>query len=121
MTACRNLDCNRPAVHWRWFEPIHSLASHLIAPTCSPTRLLILKDRNTMLSDPTPVEIAAMKYAGEQGGEYLDSISKTDLASLTSDEWSTFIGCVCGGYVTHILNTRSDAVESAARMTPCPF
>ena len=32
--------------------------------------------------DPTPNEKAAFVHGGEMGGEYLDSIGKTDLESL---------------------------------------
>lgn len=49
--------------------------------------------------DPTEHELQAMEHAGAQGGEYLDSIKKTDLSALSPDEWATFINCVCSGYV----------------------
>lgn len=49
--------------------------------------------------DPTEFELQAMEHAGTQGGEYLESIGKTDLAKLTADEWATFLNCVCSAYV----------------------
>ena len=33
--------------------------------------------------DPTPNEAEAMTVGGQQGGEYLESIGKSDLATLT--------------------------------------
>jgi len=48
--------------------------------------------------DPKPDEIFAMIAASERGGEYLDSVKKTDLATLTNDEWMTFIEAVCTGF-----------------------
>ena len=48
--------------------------------------------------DPTPNERAAMEHGGQMGGEYLDSLGKTDLATFTAEEWSTFIECVVTGY-----------------------
>ncbi len=48
--------------------------------------------------DPTPNENASIEVAGQMAGEYLDSIGKTDLATLGRDEWLTFIGCVIDGY-----------------------
>ena len=48
--------------------------------------------------DPTPNEKAAMDHGGRMGGEYLESIGKTDLLSLTLEEWTTFIECVVTGY-----------------------
>lgn len=32
------------------------------------------------------------------GGEYLESIGKTDLTTLTSEEWEEFLFCVCLNY-----------------------
>jgi hypothetical protein len=45
--------------------------------------------------DPTDLEIQAMQAASEMAGEYLESIGKTDLATLEYDEWMTFIEVVC--------------------------
>jgi hypothetical protein len=47
------------------------------------------------MNDLQGFEIMALEYAGQMGGEYLDSIGKTDLATLTQDEWKIFIQCVC--------------------------
>lgn len=54
------------------------------------------------MRDPTRDEVAAMEAAGVNGGEYLESISKTDLATMTPEEWMTFIECVCTGFVEHL-------------------
>ena len=48
--------------------------------------------------DMTENEIQAIMHAGTPGGEYLDSIKKTDLAVLTEEEWYTFIECIVTGY-----------------------
>jgi len=48
--------------------------------------------------DPTPNERAALAYAGDMGGAYLDSLGLTDLAQLSPKQWQTFLGCVIGGY-----------------------
>lgn len=52
--------------------------------------------------DPTKNEIAAMEHGGRMGGEVLDEIGKTDFATLTGEEWKTFIEAVCTGYVEHL-------------------
>lgn len=54
------------------------------------------------LIDPTPYEQAAMEHAGNMAGEYLDSLKKTDLAKLSTEEWATFINVVCTGYIEKI-------------------
>ncbi|MFM2090834.1 MAG: hypothetical protein RLZZ127_1323 [Planctomycetota bacterium] len=48
--------------------------------------------------DPTPNERDAMGAAGRLGGEYLDSIGKTDLATLTGEQWDTFVEAIVTGY-----------------------
>lgn len=49
--------------------------------------------------DPSDAEKEALALAGERGGEYLDALQKTDLATMDEQEWRTFVACVCGGYV----------------------
>ena len=72
--------------------------------------------------DPTPNEKAAMDNGGRMGGEYLESIGKTDLAALTLPEWDCFVEAVVTGYCDHL---RALAAHDRARlnaMTPeVPF
>jgi hypothetical protein len=72
--------------------------------------------------DPTPNEIAAMEHGGSMGGEYLDSIGKTDLASLGHDEWKTFVEAIITGYCDYLreLAARDDERLRAMR-TEVPF
>ena len=48
--------------------------------------------------DPTPNEMQAMSVGGQYGGEYLESIGKSDLATLTETEWDCFLDAVITGY-----------------------
>lgn len=72
--------------------------------------------------DPTPNESQAMTVGGQQGGEYLESIGKSDLATLSETEWDRFIDAVVTGYCDHL---RELAAKDRARfdaMTPeVPF
>lgn len=52
--------------------------------------------------DPTPNEEAALARGGAMGGEYLDSLGKTDLALLGLEEWRTFVEAVVTGYCDHL-------------------
>lgn len=52
----------------------------------------------------------AVRFGGAMGGEYLESIGKTDLAMLTAEEWETFIRCV-------VINAKTKWAE----LEPCPF
>jgi len=56
------------------------------------------------LIDPTQQEMNAIIHGGRNGGEYLESIGKTDLAALSADEWTQFLLCVIGGYTEHFKN-----------------
>lgn len=68
--------------------------------------------------DPTPNEMQAMTVGGQQGGMYLESIGKSDLAALTETEWDRFIDAVVTGYCDHLRElagqdrTRLDAMTS---------
>lgn len=68
--------------------------------------------------DPTPNESEAMTVGGQQGGEYLESIGKSDLTKLTETEWDRFIDAVVTGYCDHLRElaakdrTRLDAMTS---------
>jgi hypothetical protein len=61
--------------------------------------------------DPTQHELEAIMAAGGYGGEYLDSLGKTDLAALTEDEWLTFVECIVTGFTDKLQELES---ESAA-------
>ena len=51
------------------------------------------------MSDPTETHFSnAVIYGGEQAGAYLESIGKTDLITLTKEEWLTFLGTVVSNF-----------------------
>ena len=54
--------------------------------------------------DKNKNEIAAIDAGGNAGGEYLDSIQKTDLGKLSVEEWDQFVECIITGYVDHLTN-----------------
>jgi hypothetical protein len=60
----------------------------------------------------TESEEEAITAGGQEAGAYLDSIGKTDLADLTPEQWSRFLGTFLGGY--------SNAMRETARSNP-PF
>ncbi len=72
--------------------------------------------------DPTPNEQNAMTHAGQMGGEYLDSIARSDLASLSPEEWRTFIEAVITGYCDHLRDLAArDEERLAAMQERVPF
>lgn len=72
--------------------------------------------------DPTPNEAAAMIAGGRMGGEYLESIGKSDLATLTETEWDVFIEAVVTGYCDHLRELAArDRKRLDARIPEVPF
>jgi hypothetical protein len=72
--------------------------------------------------DPTPNEKAAFVHGGDLGGEYLDSIGKTDLASLGREEWLTFVEAVVTGYCDHLRALAERDEQHLRRLDPgAPF
>jgi hypothetical protein len=61
---------------------------------CSLVCLTLISLRENPLVDPTHNELAAIEHAGMMAGEYLDSLGRTDLASLEVNEWLTFLEVV---------------------------
>ncbi len=68
------------------------------------------------LIDPNPAEIAAMDIAGQRGGEYVESLGRTDFATWTQDEWKTFVARICGGYVDSLHDLRAAAAEGIEKV-----
>lgn len=72
--------------------------------------------------DPTPNEMQAMTVGGQQGGEYLESLGKSDLATLTETEWERFIDAVVTGYCDHLRELAGQDRKRLDAMTPeVPF
>jgi hypothetical protein len=72
--------------------------------------------------DPTPNESQAMTVGGQQGGEYLESIGKSDLATLSETEWDRFIDKVVTGYCDHLRELAAKDRTRLNAMTPeVPF
>ena len=93
--------CRRERRGFGWFDARYAIGDarrdtsrHRL---CSRICQDICHRRQGMI-DPTPNEIAAMTAAGTAGGEYLESLSKTDLARLSREEWQTLIEVVVTGY-----------------------
>lgn len=63
--------------------------------------------------DPDEHEAKALDYASEMGGEYLESIGKTDLGALSLEEWMTFIEAVVTGYQDRLVELLGRADDDA--------
>jgi hypothetical protein len=48
------------------------------------------------MTDWLPLENEMLFECGKAGGEYLESIGKSDLAALSKDEWLVFLQSVVG-------------------------
>jgi hypothetical protein len=72
--------------------------------------------------DPTPNELQAMNVGGQYGGEYLESIGKSDLTTLTETEWDCFLDAVVTGYCDNLRELAGKERTRLDAMTPeVPF
>lgn len=100
-----------------------TLPNDWIAPdgtrTCSTWCFDALLRKQIMI-DPTDHEQAAMDHAGEQAGEYLETLGKTDLAQMSPEEWATLINVICSGYVEKlqgfVIQMENDAAYLRSRI-----
>ena len=111
--------CRREARGFGWFDPALSFEHprqrfrHLCSIACQD----LCHGRQGMI-DPTPNEKAAFVHGGAMGGEYLDSIGKTDLETLNPDEWLTFIEAVVTGYCDHLRALSQRDEQHLRRLDP---
>ena len=93
--------CRREPRGFGWFDATLSLRDPRRDTTrrrlCSRTCQDICHRRRGMI-DPTPNEQAAMAAGGDAAGEYLESLGKSDLATLSPAEWRQLIEIVVTGY-----------------------
>lgn len=54
-------------------------------------------------------EREAYLYGGKNGGEYLEEINKYNIYELSSDEWLTFLECICKNYHLKLLESQSQS------------
>jgi archaellum component FlaD/FlaE len=50
------------------------------------------------MDNPTKHEIAAIMATSDPAGAYLENIGKTDLATMSQDEWMNFLEVVCTAF-----------------------
>lgn len=58
--------------------------------------------------DPNQHETNALAAACQTGGEYVESLAKTDLATFTSVEWSTLIDVVVTAFQDSLRTAYAD-------------
>ena len=117
--------CRREARGFGWYYPRwpidNSRPNRRLRQLCSLTCQNICHRRRGMI-DPTPNERTAFLRGGEMGGEYLDSIAKTDLETLSRDEWLTFVEAVVTGYCDHLREIAARDAERLRKFDPgVPF
>ena len=93
--------CRREPRGFGWFDARYRFADPRRGASyrrlCSRACQDICHRRQGMI-DPSPNEREAMRAGGEAAGEYLESLGKSDLATLTVEEWLTLIEAVITGY-----------------------
>lgn len=70
-------------------------------PTCAK----IARETYSMKQDQFDrIESLAAQRGGDEGGQYLESIGRTNLETLTIDEWCEFCRRVVAGYRKALIN-----------------
>ena len=58
--------------------------------------------------DPNKHEVNALAAASRMGGEYVESIAKTDLACWSEHEWNTLVDVLVSAFQEHLRTAYSD-------------
>lgn len=58
--------------------------------------------------DPSPYRANALAEASLLGGEYIESIAKTDLATFTATQWATLVEVIVTAYQDHLSSAYAD-------------
>lgn len=58
--------------------------------------------------DPNPHELNALAAASAEGGAYVESLGKTDLARFTAQEWATLIEVIVTAFQDHLREAYAD-------------
>jgi hypothetical protein len=70
------------------------------------------------LVDPTHNELAAIEHAGTMAGEYLDSLGRTDLATLEVNEWLCFIEIIVTAFSDRLRDFERQAAQAKFDVPP---
>lgn len=88
--------CHRQGRGFGYSDPMQRKFKTLEA--CSMDHLKLIKPNIGVNRD----EQIAMKIGGHAGGAYLDSIGKTDMATLSKEEWELFLEQIILGYCNRL-------------------
>lgn len=99
--------CTRDARGIVYAGPRHNRAAAPPVKLCSKVCQNIAARLKGMI-DPNQHEVNALDAAGAGGGEYVESIAKTDLATFTEQEWSTLIEVIVTAFQDHLRSAYAD-------------
>lgn len=70
--------------------------------------------------DPNEHEVAAMRRAGDAAGEFIEALGRTDMATWSPAEWTSFIDVICGGYVDSLIEQQIAINAAASKVQGLP-
>ena len=70
--------------------------------------------------DPNKHEVAAMRRAGDAAGEFIEALGRTDMATWSPAEWTSFIDVICGGYVDSLIEQQIAINAAASKVQGLP-
>ena len=106
--------CQRGTRGFGWFDPRFRLADPRRDRSqrwlCSLTCQAICHRRRGMI-DPTRHERAAMDHAVDMAGEFIESLSRTDLMTWSAEEFMTLIEVIVTAFTDRLRELGDDPGE----------
>ena len=106
--------CRRGARGFGWFDARFALGDPRRVESlrwfCSLTCQDICHRRRGMI-DPTRYERAAMGHAVATGGEYIESLGRTDLMTWSPEEFAALIEVIVTAFTDHLRELGDDPAE----------
>ena len=78
-------------------------------------RCLDTLTKGKVMIDPDDDEQAALEFASQMAGEYVESLGVTDLAAFTGEQWAALIECAVTGYQDKLAEVLSSGAVGNGR------
>ena len=88
--------CPREARGFGWFKPRGKCPTF---KACSMECMNLICERQGEMKNASPNEIESIIDGSVSGGKYLDLIKKTDLATMSREEWLKFNEVIIDGFI----------------------
>lgn len=105
--------CGRSASGFAYDPRLAGVSTDPPVRACSIPHLNIIAKAKGKIVPLTDTENKAVMATGDVAGQYLDKLGKTDLATMSYEEWMDFIAATCDAFLTareKLFEAQSDGV-----------